>query len=178
VNAAYDPYQVPEAPGGGSRFFLASTPAGWGTAPSENVAGVYRALLADRQREAAGFTPAPVEVQLKQVSLVGGDYVLEDRSVVARMPSFESRRPGQRWRKLEGGALLDSFYVGGDAFTKAPDLEVWEAMRDTADAHLLTGKALRQLCDWTAVLVCLRAGVAIKDSELPYVQSFIREAAG
>jgi hypothetical protein len=177
MNAPYDPYSVPEAPGGGSRFFLASTPAGWASAPGENVSHVYRMLLADRQREAQAFTPSPVEVALRQVSLVGGDYLLEDRGVVARMPSFESRRPGQRWRKLEGGALLDSFFLGADAFAKAPDLEVWEAARTTAEAHGLTGKALRQLCDWLAVLVCLRAGVAIKDSDLPYVRPFIREAA-
>jgi hypothetical protein len=175
MNAPYDPYSVPEAPGGGSRFFLASTPAGWASAPGENVAGVYRILLADRQRDAQGFTPSPVA--LRQVSLVGGDYVLEDRGVVARMPSFESRRPGRRWRQLEGRALLDSFFLGAAAFVKAPDQEVWAAARDTAEGHGLTGKALRQLSDWTAVLVCLRAGVGIKDSELPYVRPFIREAA-
>lgn len=177
MSTPYDPYSVPEAPGSGSRFFLAFTPAGWKTAPAENVAGVYRSLLSDRQREAQAFTPQPVEVALRQVSLVGGEYVVEDRGVVVRNPSFESRRPGQRWRKLEGGGLLDSFYVGGPAFDNAPDLEVWEAARATAEAHLLTGKALRQLNDWTAVLVCLRAGVAVSDSELPYVLPFIREAA-
>jgi hypothetical protein len=177
VNAPYDPYSVPEAPGLGSRFFLASSPAGWSRAPGENVAGVYGQLLADRERDAQGFTPSPVEVVLRQVSLVGGSYLLEDRGVVVRMPSFESRRPGQVWRKLEGGALLDDFFLGGRAFAKAPDQEVWEAARATAEAHLLTGKALRQLCDWTAVLACLRAGVAIKDSELPYLRPFIREAA-
>lgn len=177
MGAPYDPASVPAAPGPGSRFFLASTPAGWKIAPGENVAHVYRMLLGDRQQDAREFTPPPVELTLRQVSLVGGDYVLEDRGVITATRQFESRRPGQIWKELEGGALLDSFLLGREAFEKAPDLEVWEAARVTAEAHSLNGKALRQICDWVAVLVCLRAGVAITDSELPYVRPFIREAA-
>ena len=168
----YDPYTVPEAPGG-SRFFLAQTPAGWAKPPAETVAHIYRTLFVDRQREAPSLTNR-VTVKLSMIALVGGEYVVRLRGEVAAEASVENRRPGQRWRQMTGGACLDSFVLGGAAFKSAPDLEVWEAAREVAEVHKLDGKALRELNDLTAALVALRAGVAVTLDKLPYPRGMVR----
>ena len=172
----YDLYSIPAPPGDGSRFYLATSPTGKQIAPETNIVGCLNRLAEDRREEMREHAPQLVEVKLKRVSLVGDEYVVEPRGSVSRFPSWESRRPGQRWRKLTGGACLDSFALGGVAFEKAPDLEVWEALRDVCDTHRVRG-ALRMLNDSVAVLVCLRAGIEVAAHELPFPAGLVREAA-
>ncbi len=170
---SWSPYAAPAAPAG-SRFFQPVSPAGWPSGPDHVFASVLTNLLADRVAESSRFKPSQVSVTLKMVARVGDSYELADRGEVSRVPSLESRRPGQRWRKMEGGELLDSFFVGGDAFAKAPDLEVWEAAREVAEAHSLRAGALRGLNDAAACLLCLRAGFIVDRGKLPHPSGMLR----
>lgn len=169
--AAWSPYDLPPAVGDESRFAVGSLPAGWTpSSVGETVAHVIGSLVEDRAREAASFRVAPVEVKLRAVvRTTGGDYLLADRGSVAGAPRFENRRPGKRWRKLTGPALLDSLALGGEAFEHAPDLEVWEALRETAARYSLTADALRSLNNAVARLVALRAGLDAHPAHLPNV---------
>jgi hypothetical protein len=172
--ASWDPYRVP-APPWGSRFVQSISPAGW-RGPSETIfVGVLARLAADRIAEAVPYSPRRLEVVLRQVSLVGGSYVLEERGVIARVPAFESRRPGRVWKRLDAGVLLDSFLLGGEAWEKAPDREVWEAARAVAEAHGFRGRGLRALNDHIAQLVCVRAGIDITGPDsLPPLHRIVR----
>ena len=92
------------------------------------------------------------------------------------MPTHESTRPGKMWKRLKAGALLDDFLLGGEAWEKAPDAEVWAALRDTAEIHALEGDALRKLNDTVSRLVCLRAGLKVDADALPHPAGLIRSA--
>ena len=59
-------------------------------------------------------------------------------------------------------------------FRNAPDLEVWEAARDVAEAHALGTSALRVLNDSVACLLCLRAGFLIERGKLPHPAGMLR----
>ena len=168
LERSWSPYAAPAAPHG-SRFFQPVSPAGWASGEDRVFAGVLMGLLSDRQAEASAFAPKPVVVALKMVARVGDGYELADRGELAVRPSLENRRPGKRWRRAGGGELLDSFFVGGEAFDNAPDLEVWEAARDVAEAH-----ALRVLNDSVACLLCLRAGFLIERGKLPHPAGMLR----
>jgi hypothetical protein len=173
VQTAYNIREV-EAPAEGfSRFFREQTPAGWGSQPKDTVAHVYRSLLAEALVEAEKHPARQmVEVALKFAARneESGEVELHSRTVIAGQPEFENRRPTRRWWKLKGAALLDSFFLGTEAFENAPDLEVWAALRDAVEAQGFDGRALRQVNDLTAMLVACRAGLRIPADKLPYPQ--------
>lgn len=170
----YDVHTIPAAPGDGSRYAVATSPAGHAIQPDKNIGLAYNKLLGERRAQAGGRQPETIRVALRQASRVGGEYVLEDRGEVAGVPSVESARPGKRWRKLEGGALLDSFFLGTEAFENAPDLEVWEALRVVCEADGIGSGALRQVNDYTAILVALRAGLTVSEESLPHPKVLVR----
>jgi hypothetical protein len=169
----YEPTEAPAAPDDGSRFALSKTSAGWSS--PEGVAGVvaheYQNLLGALKAAAQDHVPALVEVKLKSVRLTKDGYELVERGVLTGVPEYVNRRPVQRWRKLSDGAFLDSFFLGQDAWAKAPDMEAFEALLATAERYEFRGRALRLLNDAVAVGCALRAGLSVGFDQLPYPPS-------
>lgn len=174
--SGYTVSEVPAAPSG-SRWYIGISPGGFGTDPGTNLAGALNTLSGERERELAPASPPVVEVALKQVSLVGGQYVLEDRGCVRGYASFESERPGKVWRKMEGAELLDSFALGLDAWKSAPDGEVWNALREVCELHGIVKLPLRAVQDAVCLLVALRAGLKLDKYALPHPDGLVRKAA-
>jgi hypothetical protein len=167
---AYELASLPAREDGGSRFFLPVSAKGWTVTggPAGVLAGNAHELVNQRRRQQPRLEVSRVTVPLKYVRKVRGEYVLEDRGEVSGTPVWESTRPGKVWNKLEGVAAWDSFVAGEDAWASAPDFEVWASVRAVCEAHQLSGRALRDVLDLTAIAVCVRAGVAVGAYDLPH----------
>jgi hypothetical protein len=163
---------VPAAPGGGSRFALTKTLAGWSVSSvAAAVAHAYGSLLDARKRDAAKFVPASVSVSLRYPVKRGGGWELADRGTICVQPKFENRRPSKLWKQIKGGAFLDSFFLGEDAWLHGSDGEVWAALLDVCEAYNPPGRERRLLADQVAIAVAARAGVDVSFTDLPYPPS-------
>jgi len=167
---SYDPATMPPTGGDASRYALGVTPGGFAASGgvAGNVAAIYGNLLAARIAEAKAAPPPMQDVVLKAVVVRDGSYDLADRGSVSRPMELESKRPSKRWRKLAGGAFLDSFFLGADAFQSGPDLEVFEAALALSEQLKAKGRSLRSINDSVAVLCCLRAGLSVSADQLPH----------
>src|SRR6266545_2608647 len=111
--SAYSLTEVPQAPGGGSRFYLSQTPSGWATDPAAAVGAAFQEFVSARRGNMKPLEPMPITVALKLAVKVGGEWVLRERGAVVGVPQFASERPGRLGQtKLRGGALLDAFGLG------------------------------------------------------------------
>ena len=135
----YELTEAPPAPSG-SRFALPKTAAGF-SVPG-GVAGVvaveYGHLSKQRRQDAIAHRPSLVSVKLKAVKRTAdGGFELVERGEVSALPTYENSRPSLRWRKMEGdgGAFLDSFFLGEDAWKSAPDTECFDAMLALAQTY-------------------------------------------
>jgi hypothetical protein len=172
--------EVPKvAPDSGSRFYLPQTPAGWAADPGEQLGNAFSSLLGVRQASMKALAPEPVAIRLKLAERESsGEWVLRDRGEVVAVPSRQSERPGQRWSGMKGGELLDSFGLGGEAWRKAPDDAVFEALRVVCEAHDLSGRGWRELNDSVCRLIALRAGCEVAADSLPPVSTMARTVIG
>jgi hypothetical protein len=177
--SSYTLTEVPQAPGDGSRFYLAQTPAGWSTDPGEAVGAAFQEFVSARRQAMNPLHPTPITVALKLAVKVGGEWVLEERGTVTAVPSLASERPGKLGQtKLKGGALLDAFGLGKpEAWEKATDAEVFETLRVVCEAHDLEGRAWT-LQDSVCRLVALRAGIVISEEALPHVSVMQKTVVG
>ena len=164
----YSIQDVPERGDGLSRFMLTVTPAGQGAKPEATMEGIFGKLSTERIKACEPIAPDPVTVKL---SYATADHVAPRGSVTAR-PSFLSTRPARIWRKLSNdpGGCLDSFFLGGEAWENAPDVELYAALSDLLRATgVRDGEVTRRCNDWLCRAILARAGIKPPDyrGELP-----------
>ena len=142
--------------------------------PGEHAAvlsGIVHNLVLARAQEAEPLTPPRVEVALQKVVRHDdtGEYRLVPRPPVAGAPTRAAFRPGSfSSLDVEGAEILAEMLVGGPALYKATDKELWESLLAACEQTGAHGRALRELCDSVAVLVCLRCGLEADPRKIPW----------
>jgi hypothetical protein len=162
AHPSYKLTDVPPAPAG-SRFALPRTAAGWPAEPADALALAYNQLAQARTTEAPELPPATKTVDVFRVAIEQGTYVLVSDGQVTGRPTREPVRPGKFARKkLSGGALLDSLFLGEEAYVSYRDNDVWEALLELCEEQRPRGESLRRLNIEVRRLVLLRAGIEMK----------------
>jgi hypothetical protein len=167
----WNPYETPPTgePRRG-RWELRTTPAGWTSAPDETMALVAKNLAEDRLRETPEREPERVSVPLFYAKPVEGTWTLVERGTVAGTPT---RAPVELPAKAKRGGyrpaeLLERFLLGDTSVYGAlRDSAIWEALLRYVERGHLRGRALRDLQDAVARLVCLRHGLVVSTDALP-----------
>jgi len=166
---SYTLNEVPPAPAGfGSRFYLPRSTGGWPAEADDQLGDAYASLAMARKASQPKAPPPTVSVALKLAVKDAGAWTLRDRGKIELEQTIANTRPGKLGAcKLEGGALLDSFMLGEEAWETATDQAVWEALRVTLEVHGASGRGWRTANDAVAVAICARAGVEVKAGALP-----------
>ncbi len=126
----------------------------------EAAVSVYLRSI-DALRDAKPLVPPAVEVPRYRIlfDTQTGRYDLSPRHALVVTPDAKSRRPGKFARLgLKGGALLDSFFEGGEAFERANDAQVWEGALAFAREGSLRGETLTLLSEAVSLALAIRAG--------------------
>lgn len=168
---SFDPYAVPATNSRRSRWPVGISPAGHVGRPDETYANLVSGLVADRQTEQPQVLPEAITVELFKVIRddTTGRYALVERPGVRAIPTRTNTRPGRFAAvETEGVELLNDFLLGREAWEKARDDEIWEALLAAAQDVEAKGRALRQLNDLTAVAICARAGVIVHTYDLAW----------
>jgi hypothetical protein len=177
ANEGYELTTVPPTKSDRSRFALGRLAEGWDSpSPAAAVAQAYERLLIQRQEEAAPIVPEKKTVALKYVrrDAGSGDWVIRNRGSVEAVPTFAGTPPSRFSRlRSTGGALLDELLLGGDAWDKARDDAVWDALRELCEAEFPDGLTLRRLNEAVALALLLRHGIDLRPDQLP--QEHLRE---
>jgi hypothetical protein len=167
----YDVFSVPPVGDSvSSRFAVATSPGGWGTSPSTNVAAVASQLIARLVAEAPPALPPSKTVSLKRVRPTNnGTFELIDRGTVTGVPTLASRVPGKFSRLTSSaGALIDELLLGaGSGFESARDDDLWEALKETCETLGAGGEEARSLSDAVAIAVLCRHGLSVRRDRLP-----------
>lgn len=164
-NTGYDLTKVPPTKTDRSRFALAKTAEGWDvSSPSDAIAASYE-RLAIRLKESAAepLVPARKRVALKWVAReADGTWAARDRGTVEAIPTFAGTAPS-RFAKTQAsaGALVDELLLGpgNEAWEKARDEDVWEALLELCRTEEPSSETTRQLNNTVALAVLLRHGV-------------------
>lgn len=167
----YNLLDVPESPDDGTRFALAKSRGGHNVgSPGDVAVGSFGSLFAEVLEPAAvALTVPPVTLSLRGwvVDANGVEHEVP-RGSISGSPTLASRRPGKMGKcKLTGPKLLDSFFLGQEAFEWATDAEVWRAGFVFVKHYKLRGRELRQLSDWISVALALRIGLRADVAHLP-----------
>jgi hypothetical protein len=174
-------YQLEDVPVAdvGSRFALPQTPAGFDTSPDEAVGAAFQSLVGSRRSTMQPVTPEAITIPLKIAVKVAGEWQLQDRGQVVKVPTLQSCRPGKRIGVAPSGEVLDSLALGhSPGWTEAPDDLIWKSMLVVCRELDLEGAGWRQTVDSVARLVCLRAGVEVAEDQLPPVSVMQRTVTG
>ena len=166
-------YEINTVPATGdnatSRFAVGTAPSGFPTTPGSNLSLAYNHLTEELVRKAELLPPEMKSVKLERTVIDGvGKYVSVDRGTVTAPVTHVTARSG-RFVKLNvsGGALLDNFVRGEEAWRDARDADVWEALRSLCEQINATGEECRALSDTVARAVLLRAGISRRPDALP-----------
>lgn len=173
VAQGYDPATV-EAVEEDTRFWRPATVAGWGCSPARGMVSAWGELAKSRP---VAEPIAPSRELVKQVSLVNGVVVLEDRGYYVGVQSRQNARPSQVSKpKIRGGALLDEFFRGGDVYAKLWDAGVWVAVKECVQAHAdeVDAVDLREISTTVALQLLRRAGYILSANDLPPSKPFAR----
>lgn len=168
----FNPYDVPATGSADvSRFPVGVSPAGHTGPPDQVYANLLSNLVADRQNEQPQIIPETVVVELFKVvrSDKTGEYALVQRPGVRAVPTRANTRPGRFGTvKAQGIELLNDAFLGGEAWEKARDADIWEALLAACKDVQAQGRALRMLCDLTALLILARAGIVTTADRLAW----------
>jgi hypothetical protein len=129
-------------------------------------------------------TLAANEETIRQVSVVGGEAVVETIGILRLTPTAATRRPTQVWRKgPAAGELVDELFLGPSdekpgVYEKCPDFEAFAALRDEVAAMgEIAPKDLRDLNVQLTLLLLERAGYSVKVTDLPSGPAYVRGVA-
>lgn len=146
-------------------------PAGW-PAPAGEAAAAEWLRLADQALRAADKpASAMVEVQLLRVAKVADTsiYKLIPRGTLVAAPTLPNQTPRRIGKlNLSGGALIDSFLAGGEAWTGVRDERIWPALLQWAETSRPTPNGVRNASDAVAIGVALRHGVPLSAYNLSH----------
>jgi hypothetical protein len=166
---AWHPSEVPASGASTSRFCLGTSPNGDTADPPAVVALAFATLTEDRLAAASELPPEAREVELRYVGRKdSGDWAMFKRGRVRGTVTRDPIRPGKFSKlNLEAGALLDSFFLGEEAFLSAPDFAVWDALLEMCVTLNPPPRTARSLNDSVSRLIALRAGLEIHPGSLP-----------
>jgi hypothetical protein len=167
----WDPYNTPPtgAPFSG-RWEVGYTPVGWTSDPDETMALVAKNLTEDRVRETPARQPERVSVPLLYAKPIDGAWVLVERGTVTGTPTRVPVELPARARRVgfRPAELIERFLLGEEGvYRSVRDAAIWEALLRYAEGGRLRGRALRDLQDTVARLVCLRHGLEVPTHSLP-----------
>jgi hypothetical protein len=171
---AYSVEDVPKSGSDRSRYALDRLPEGHPSRScAETIAQSYERLLTLRKEQAAALVPERKRIPLKWIGRdpESGEWTIRERGVVDAAPSVAGTAPS-RFAKLRssGGALVDELLLGpdgGEAWSKARDEDVWEALRDLCEAEFPDGLTARRLNDAVCAAILLRHGIDVRPDRLP-----------
>lgn len=158
---SYDILEVPPRAGASSRFAIATSPTGINVTPAANLSICYGHALQQRVAEAEPLAPLAKDVILRKlVRTATGAYELRDCRALRLVPDAKPVGSG-RFAKLnvQGGALLDDLFLGGEAWRQARDTDIYEAARQLAAAESIQGNDLRRLNELVQLAILARAGI-------------------
>jgi hypothetical protein len=167
----WDPYETPPtgSPHRG-RWEVNTTPAGWTSGSDETMALVVSNLAADRLAETPERQPERVSVQLLYAKEVDGAWTLVERGTVTGTPTHEPVELPAKARKVgfRPAEVIERFALGEPkVYRGLRDSAIWEALLRYAENGRLRGRALRDLQDTVARLICLRHGLVVPSRQLP-----------
>ena len=146
---------------------------GWNTpARGEAMAAAFDELVRARRQATPELAPEPKTLDLWFISRnQSGEIVRVPRGTVRRIPTLETTRTGRFAKVSEtGGALLDRVMIE-NPMPDVRDEAIYDALEACIEAEGITDPTvLRSLNDQIAILICLRAGLALEhSSELPAI---------
>ena len=150
-----------------SRWALNVTPNGFASNPGATMAVAFTNLLPELRENRVKLAPKPIEVKIAWACSIDGKPVVVERGVVSGVPAFEMERPTKLWKQMKGGQLVDSLLLEGEAWTHAPDAEVWAALAVAVTAAKVSGRELRRVNDAVAMALLYRCGLEPRMDRLP-----------
>jgi hypothetical protein len=169
-SGAYAPETLP-ACGSTTRFALTTSPEGHSSSPATTVGLCFDRLLAQARERSEERHPERRSVRLWFVgrSQETGEFVKVPRGTVVAVPARQGSAPSKHWRSplRETPALLDDFFLGGGAYSHAPDSYVFDALVSLCEELQPTGEECRQINNRICLLLLLRHGIDLTPAQLP-----------